>query len=735
MAITVAELQLKFDAETKRTKSDIDRLDKRIKKFGTSSKRSTDKATRGFNKLKAATAGIGAKIGVIGAAAGVAGGLLIAAVKNAAAFGDNIAKTADRLGITTTRLQEFDFAATQSGASSAGLQTAIGKLAKGLGELQATGLGTLDTLLKDSNVELLNMLKNTSSVEEGLFILADAISESNDELEQAALASGAFGRQGLILINLLKKGRAGFKAYADQAHELGIILDEDVLRNSEKITDQFDIVTRRLGTTFKQALIDIGPFVTDLASDFGDLTEGLAFMLSKMRDIEDVSLRQAQQQADELANELSDLLSRREELESGSGKLATIREFLGIPPGGFGGLEQLEAEIDSVTDKLLAARAVIADKTAPPPGGGPPGGGAPDAIDPSAAASALKTLQAQQEAGLASILASTREIILARIEAIEPLEAEIAALGLQIEDVEKLKTADGEATEAKLNNLALLAEERAKLQKMLGDQRQEEVDLSLELEDALAKVKAADIDRVEAILAAAAARENEGKSVAEINDAIREALADVNAILGEDGGEGDGKEDPALALFDSFAGATQRGILSGLDAAINGEGVDLLQTFGDIFQSVMQDSLNAALDSVTDTLRTMLEEFTSGLSDAADGSGGGGFNFGALIGGVASIGGGLLAGALRDTEVNAKRANITSAVNSSQQIRGVVAGPQGIAIAKVSEGIADANVKLEQRLDILIGHAAQTAVNTAMMAAASGGVGGGFDPTASETLG
>lgn len=725
--ITVGDLQVRFDAETKAFNSKLKKLDRRMDRFGKTSGKATAKASRGFASLKASMSKIGPLVGGLIATLGPA--FLLGAIKNAAAFADNIAKTADQLGISTTALQEFDFAATQSGATSGGLQSAIGKLSKALGELQATGLGTLDTLLKDSNVELLELLKNASGVEEGMFLMADAISGTDDALEQAALASGAFGRQGLVLINLLKKGRQGFIDYADQAQELGIILDEDVLRSAEEVTDQFDIISRKMGTTFKKALIDLGPFVTDLADDFADFTEGLGFMISKMRDIENISVRQARQQLDELSNTLSDLLTRQAEIESGGGIFAGARDFLGIPKGGIGTLESLEEQIDSTVESILKLNEVIARKTASPPGGGGGGGDDPDLVDPDAAAKAAKALAAEQAANLKGILADTQALHIARIAAIEPLEAEIAALSFQIAERQELNVAEGEATAAKLANIKLLREEQMALQVELGAARTEEIELTALLEDAVMNVGIQDVARVQAILDALAARKLEAQGVVESADAVADALRSVRELDLEGGDEG-GDDEAAGPMFDlgeSVSGAFERGALSGLSAAFSGEGVDLAETFGDIFADIFDDAMSAVLEQLSDQLSDLLNKATEGLGDSLGGS------LGPALGAGLALGGAILMRELADDQVKVRRASITSAVTSTQQVRGVVAGDQSLPVAQVANSIRDAGVEQLKELRKISASTAETARNTAALVAASG-AGLAFDPNASQTL-
>lgn len=69
--------------------------------------------------------------------------------------------------------------------------------------------------------------------------------------------------------------------------------------------------------------------------------------------------------------------------------------------------------------------------------------------------------------------------------------------------------------------------------------------------------------------------------------------------------------------------------------------------------------------------------------------GGGGADWGAGASAALGLGGSLLAGALRGTETQVQRDFARSAVTSTQEVRGLVAGPSSIPIAQVGNAIRD----------------------------------------------
>ena len=115
--------------------------------------RKLDRLDRKTNKLSKSTAGLTTKLSALRgsflavAAVGLAA-VLANAAQEAVAFGDSIAKTADKLGLSTTALQELRFAAEQTGLTTQQLDIGVQRFTRRLGEA-AEGSGVLASVLDD----------------------------------------------------------------------------------------------------------------------------------------------------------------------------------------------------------------------------------------------------------------------------------------------------------------------------------------------------------------------------------------------------------------------------------------------------------------------------------------------------------------------------------------------------------------------------------------------------------
>ena len=212
-----------------------------------------DKTAQAFNKIKnrinsvskAAAVGVGA-VGGVGVAFG-------AIVKKTVDFADEIAKTADKVGLSTSALQELRIATDLAGIGQEQLDTALGAMSKRLGELRQ-GTGALNTFLNKTDKAFANQLKGTTDNEEAFRLLISRIQSFKSAQDRAALSAAAFSRSaGIALSKLtLKEIDEGIK----RARELGLVIDEKLLRNAEKIKDDFELAAKVVKITFAKEILE-----------------------------------------------------------------------------------------------------------------------------------------------------------------------------------------------------------------------------------------------------------------------------------------------------------------------------------------------------------------------------------------------------------------------------------------------------------------------------------------------
>lgn len=226
---------------------------------------SVDKASGVLEGISGKIEGMGKKMQktgllMIGAGTAIVGALVGITMKTAQA-GDEIAKMSKRTGLGTVALSELKYAADLSGTSLEGLETGIKRMQMVLVDASngmESAIGSLDSLGL-SVVDLMGL-----SPEEQFTKLAGAIAEIEDPTIRAAVAQEIFGRSGTDLLPMLAEGATGLEKMRQEAHELGVVFDEEAAKKAEAFQDAIT----KLKTSFEKAGASIGealmPILTDL---------------------------------------------------------------------------------------------------------------------------------------------------------------------------------------------------------------------------------------------------------------------------------------------------------------------------------------------------------------------------------------------------------------------------------------------------------------------------------------
>lgn len=183
-----------------------------LKKVGSAAKRMGKSMLKAGKKLLQFSA-------VAAAAALVA---LTKGFKDFVKAGDEVAKTSRQIGLGAEALQELRFAADRQGVSSSVLTKSLQLLNRNVGDVMA-GQGTLTTMLKRTNPNLLKQLKGVKNNSEAFNIFIKEINKLPTQMQKAALAQAAFGRGGQEILKLAEAGPKGIKNLREEARKYGLI--------------------------------------------------------------------------------------------------------------------------------------------------------------------------------------------------------------------------------------------------------------------------------------------------------------------------------------------------------------------------------------------------------------------------------------------------------------------------------------------------------------------------------
>lgn len=199
----------------------------------------------------------------IGAGAMAAGAALMGVAKKAADTGDRVDKLSQKIGLSRTGFQEWEYILSQNGTSIEVLQGGMKKMnkvlddAKGGSERAAEMFGRVGLSLSD--IQDMNP-------EQAFEATVKALQGMPEGAEKAALANELLGRSGSELMPLLNGSADSVEELRKQAHDLGIVLSDDAVDASALFTDTLDNLQR----SFTAVVTKVGVAVMPIMQQFAD---------------------------------------------------------------------------------------------------------------------------------------------------------------------------------------------------------------------------------------------------------------------------------------------------------------------------------------------------------------------------------------------------------------------------------------------------------------------------------
>lgn len=230
----------------------------------------TNKAFRGvaanLKKMRASINQTVGRVGRIGAAFAVVGAAAGAAmVKMRMQAIDSLAKTADKLGVTTEALAGFRHAAELSGVSTQQFDKALQNMGVQIANAaQGTGLA-----VRALNQLGLNAIELTRlPLDQQMLQVAKAMENVENHSDRVRIAYELFGARGVGVLNMMKNGADAMEQMAQEAEQLGIALNRVDAAQIEAANDN---VTRAKGVFegfANQVTVALSPAIAELAANF-----------------------------------------------------------------------------------------------------------------------------------------------------------------------------------------------------------------------------------------------------------------------------------------------------------------------------------------------------------------------------------------------------------------------------------------------------------------------------------
>lgn len=201
---------------------------------------------------------------VAGATTAAAG--MIKMAQSSASTADNIDKMSQKIGISRTAYQELDFICSQSGTSVDLLQMGIKSLTSAM-DGAASGTKSNVEQFEKLGISVTDSNGKLRSQEDVMWETLSALQNLDNQTEKARLATELFGRSGTELMPLLNGASGSIEEMKKQAHDLGLVLSDDLVDNGVELTDSLDQTKRAFSAIATQLGATVMPIVTQ-ASDY-----------------------------------------------------------------------------------------------------------------------------------------------------------------------------------------------------------------------------------------------------------------------------------------------------------------------------------------------------------------------------------------------------------------------------------------------------------------------------------
>ena len=197
------------------------------------------------------------------AAVTFAAAAFIAGAREASAAAAELTDQAERIGVGVEELQQWGYVADEAGVSVEAMRANLEKLN---GTLGAFKLGLGDAKLKPVFEELgitKEQLANVKSADELMLILADTLGQVQDRAMQVRLAR-TLGVEDML--PALRMGSDELRRLADEASNLGFVLDKETVAKLDKADRQMEKAGEQLRILKNQAVVPVAVAMGDLAS-------------------------------------------------------------------------------------------------------------------------------------------------------------------------------------------------------------------------------------------------------------------------------------------------------------------------------------------------------------------------------------------------------------------------------------------------------------------------------------
>jgi len=240
--------------------------------------------------------------------------------KSVASFGSDMVRTSQNLGMTIKQFQEWRYVAKAADVEEQALLKGIRSLTVNMADM-ARETGEAKKIFEQYSLSVKNADGSLKSVDQMITEIAKKFPEMGNDTERMAAMMKLFGsRSGEAFTSLMRLGPAGIEAVTKRFHDMGLAIDEQMLRKLADAEQAF----KDLGFAGEKLKAALGPAIEWLSEKITLIAGNVGWMLTEL------DTRMQQRQIIELQN-LKRQLKYFEDMKSQpKSRMESIAESIGI---------------------------------------------------------------------------------------------------------------------------------------------------------------------------------------------------------------------------------------------------------------------------------------------------------------------------------------------------------------------------------------------------------------------
>lgn len=246
---------------------------------------------QGLRQSQSGLAKFGKQMATIGAGIAVAGATAFAAFNNSAGRLSELQKQADIAGLSAQEFKVAALAVDQYGVSQEKLSDILKDVNDKFGEFAATGGGELRDFFENIAPKVgvtIDSFKNLSS-SDALALYVTSLEKANVSQAQMTFYMEALANDATALVPAFREGGLAIDEMRKKADELGLALDEGLIKTSKQAQGDIRLISEVLRTQFDQAVLKLGPSLSQLAQALMPVVEGIGTLIQKVLEWTDIA--------------------------------------------------------------------------------------------------------------------------------------------------------------------------------------------------------------------------------------------------------------------------------------------------------------------------------------------------------------------------------------------------------------------------------------------------------------